>query len=68
MMTSSASLMHKKSLKTQNNSWHASRMTQRSIDRSEHVYLQKYPVRVMSVAVITAVVQQCTFLLAFVVL
>ena len=29
----------KKSPNTQNNSWHASRRTQRSIDQSEHVYL-----------------------------
>ena len=40
----------------------------RSIDRSEHVYLLKYPVRVISVVVIMAVVYRCIFLLAFVVL
>ena len=47
-----ASLMHKKSPKTQNNSWHASRRTQRSINRSEDV---EYPVRLISVGVIMAV-------------
>ena len=46
----------KKSLKIQNNPWHASHRTQRSINQSEHVFLSKCPVRVMSVAVIVAVV------------
>ena len=49
-----ASLMHKKSPKTQNNSWHASRRTQRSINRSEDVFVE-YPVRLISVGVIMAV-------------
>ena len=40
----------------------------RSIDRCKHVYLLKYPVRVISVAVNMAVVERCIFLLAFVVL
>ena len=46
--------MHKKSPKMQNNSWHTSRRTQRSIDRSEDVFVE-YPVRLISVAVIMAV-------------
>ena len=50
-----ASLMHKKSPRMQNNSWHASRRTQRSIDRSEDVFVE-YPVCLISVAVIMAVV------------
>ena len=33
-----AFLTHKKSPKTQNNSWHASHRMQRLIDRSGHVY------------------------------
>ena len=49
-----ASLMHKKSPKMQNNSWHASRRMQRSIDRSEDVFVE-YPVHLISVAVIVAV-------------
>ena len=36
-----ASLMHKKSPKVQNNSRHASCRTQRSIDRSEDVFVEK---------------------------
>ena len=40
---------------------------QRSIDRSEEVFVE-YPVRVISVAVLGAVVQRLLFLLAFVVL
>ena len=56
--------------KTQNNSRHVSCRMQRSIDQSEHVFLKKYmyPVHVISVAVIRAVVQQNILLLAFVVL
>ena len=50
-----ASLMHKKSPKMQNNSWHTSRRMQRLIDRSEDVFVE-YPVRLISVAVIMAVV------------
>ena len=50
-----ASLMHKKSPKMQNNSWHASRRTQRSIDKSEDVFVE-HPVCLISVAVIMAVV------------
>ena len=38
------------------------------IDRSEHVFLWKYTVRVITVAVIMAVVKRCKFHLAFVVL
>ena len=34
---------HKKSVKIQNNPWHASHMTQRSINQSEHVFLSKCP-------------------------
>ena len=43
---------------------------QRSIDQSEHVYSTKYHVRVISVAVIMAVIEQsiCLLNLAFVVL
>ena len=41
-----------KSPKTQNNSWHASRKTQRTIDRLEDSFLVEYPVRVISVAVL----------------
>ena len=51
---SPASLIHKKSPKMQNNSWHASRRTQRSIDRSEDVFVE-YPVRLISVGVVMAV-------------
>ena len=40
---------------------------QRSIDRSEEVFVE-YPVRVISVAVLGAVVQRLLFLLVFVVL
>ena len=50
-----ASMMHKIP-KTQNNSWHMSHRMQRSIDRSEHVFLYKYSVSVINVAVIMAVV------------
>ena len=39
----------------QNKSWHASRRTQRSIDRSEDVFVE-YAVHVISVAVLVAVV------------
>ena len=48
--------MHKKSPKMQNNSWHASHRMQRSIDRSEDVFVEIYHVCLMSVAVIMAVV------------
>ena len=56
-----------KSLKMQNNLRHVSRRMQRSIDRSEDVYVE-YPVCVISVAVLVAVVKRCLFLLVFVVL
>ena len=51
----------------QNNLRHVSRRTQRSIDRSEDVYVE-YPVCVISVAVLVAVVKRRIFLLVFVVL
>ena len=51
----------------QNNLWHVSRRTQRSIDRSEDVCVE-YPVCVISVAVLVAVVKRRIFLLVFVVL
>ena len=44
----------------QNNLRHVSRRTQRSIDRSEDVYVE-YPVCVISVAVLVAVVKQHLF-------
>ena len=50
-----ASLINKKTPKMQNKSWHASRRKQRSIDRSEDVFVE-CPVHVISVAVIVAVV------------
>ena len=46
-----ASLTHKIPPKTQNNLWYASRRMQRSIDRSEDVFVKR-PVCVISVAVI----------------
>ena len=43
--------------KKQNNSWHVSKGMQRSIDRSEDVYRYvEYPVCMISVAVLVAVV------------
>ena len=51
-----------KSPKTQNNLWYA-----RSIDRFEDVFV-KYPVCVISVTVLVAIVKRCLFLLVFVVL
>ena len=51
----------------QNNLRHVSCRTQRSIDRSEDVYVE-YPVCVISVAVLVAAVKQRLFLLVFVVL
>ena len=53
--------------KKQNNSWHASHGTQRSIDRSENVYVEN-PVCMISVAVLVAVVYRDIFLFVFVVL
>ena len=44
----------------QNNLRHVSRRTQRSINRSEDVYVE-YPVCVISVAVLVAVVKQHLF-------
>ena len=41
---------------TQNNLWHASRRTQRSIDRFEEAFVE-YPFCVISVAVLAAVVE-----------
>ena len=46
----------KKSLKMQNNPWHTFRRMQRSINQSEHVFLSKCTVHVISVAVIVVVV------------
>ena len=46
-----ASLTHKNSPKTQNNSRHASHRTQRMISQFEDI-LVEYPVRVISVAVV----------------
>ena len=51
----------------QNNLRHVSRRMQRSIDRSEDVYVE-YPVFVISVSVLVAVAKGCLFLLVFVVL
>ena len=45
----------KKTPKMQNYSWYASHGTQRSADRSEDVFVE-YPVHVISVAVVAAVV------------
>ena len=53
--------------KKQNNSWHVSLGTQRSIDQSEDVYVE-YPVCMISVAVLVAVVYRDIFLFVFVVL
>ena len=52
----------------QNNLWYVSRRTQRSIHRSKDVFLVEYPVCVISVAVLVAVVKRRIFLLVFVVL
>ena len=55
--------------KKQNNSWHVSKGMQRSIDRSEDVYRYvEYPVCMISVAVLVAVVYRDIFLFVFVVL
>ena len=51
----------------QKNLWYASRRTQRSVDRSEDVFAE-YPVCVISVAVLVAVVKRRLFLLVFVVI
>ena len=53
--------------KKQNNSWHVSKRIQRSIDRSEDVYVE-YPVCMISVAVLVAVVYRDIFFFVFVVL
>ena len=55
--------------KKQNNSWHVSKGMQRSIDRSEDVYRYvEYPVCMISVAVLMAVVYRDILLFVFVVL
>ena len=63
------SLTHKNP-KDANNLWHGSCGMQRSIfiDRSEDVFFIEYPVCVISVAVLVAVVKRPLFLLVFVVL
>ena len=53
--------------KKQNNSWHVSHGMERSIDRSEDVYVE-YPVCMISVTVLVAVVYRDIFLFVFVVL
>ena len=69
-VTSASCVPDDKNPKRKNNSWHVSHRMQRSIDQSEHAYSTKYHVRVISVAVIMAVIEQsiCLLHLAFVVL